>query len=130
MARKFKIKKHLKHVLTDLNQFSLRQPLGRGTIVYLPFRVGQSTKANMYADLHDKPRKSVVRRRRYRSRIKQAKRRGRRIMNPSGYYTVRKGDSLWSVAKKNGISLDTLIVSNLNILNKRQIMPGDKLIVR
>ena len=84
----------------------------------------------MYADLYDKPRKSVLRRRKYRKRIRLAKRRGKKISSPTTYYTVKKGDSLWSVSRKTGVSLDTLIVSNLNIIKRRQIRKGDRLAIR
>jgi membrane-bound lytic murein transglycosylase D len=130
VAKKFKIKDV--KVLTWLNdQYkSKNSRVKKGTIVKLPFRDGQSKRAPMYADLYEKPRKSVVRKRRYKKRIRLAQKRGRRIASPTKYYTVRKGDSLWSVAKKNGVSLDTLIVSNLSLIKKRQIRAGDKLIVR
>ncbi|MEH0860483.1 lytic transglycosylase domain-containing protein [Halobacteriovorax sp. DPLXC-1] len=130
VARKFKIKD--KKVLTWLNDNykSHRSRVPRGTYVTLPFRIGQSKKDNMYADLYDKPRKSVIRKRKYRNRIRVAKRRGKKISNPSQFYTVKRGDSLWSVSRKTGVSLDTLIVSNLKIIKKRQIRAGDRLVIR
>lgn len=130
VARKFKIKD--KSVLTWLNDEykSHRSRIKRGSYVTLPFRIGQSKKDNMYADLYDKPRKSVVRKRKYRNRIRVAKKRGTKITNPQKYYTVKRGDSLWSVSRKTGTSLDTLIVSNLNIIKKRQIRAGDVLVVK
>ena len=84
----------------------------------------------MYADLYERPRRSVLRRRRYGRRIRLAIRRGQKIVNPKEYYTVKKGDSLWTVARKYRLSLDTLIVSNLKIVRKRRIRAGDRLIVR
>lgn len=129
VAKKFKIKD--KKVLTWLNDGKTSTSrLKRGEIVYLPFREGQSKRAPMYADLYEKPRKSVVRRRKRTKRIRLASRRGKKIQNPSIYYTVKKGDSLWTVARKNGISLDTLIVSNMNIIKNRRIREGDRLIVK
>ncbi len=129
VAKKYRIKDL--EVLKRLNpQISWRKSLAKGTLISLPFKIGQNLKDNMYADLYEKPRKSVLKRRMYRKRIQLAKRRGKRITNPSGYYTVSRGDSLWSVARKNGISLDTLIVSNLNIIARRQIRAGDRLVVR
>ncbi|EPZ52385.1 transglycosylase SLT domain protein [Bacteriovorax sp. BAL6_X] len=130
VARKFKIKD--KEVLTWLNDDyrSHRSRVKRGSYVTLPFRIGQSKKDNMYADLYDKPRKSVVRKRKYRNRIRLAKQRGKKISNPTKYYTVQRGDSLWSVSRKTGVSLDTLIVSNLNIIKKRQIRAGDRLVIK
>lgn len=128
VARKFKIKDI--DVLTWLNSdLSKNGKLKSGQEVVLPFRNGQSIKAEMYADLYDQPRKSVVRRRNYSSRIKMASSRAKPVTNPSRYYTVQKGDSLWTVAKKTGISLDKLIVSNLGIVKNRMIREGDKLII-
>ena len=129
VAKKFKIKK-APYVLSSLNNYPSRKRLRKGIVVFLPFRDGQSRKAPMYADLYEKPRKAVVRRKNYRRRIRVAKARGKKIMNPSRWYTVQRGDSLWSVARKTKTNLDTLIVSNLTILNRRQIRAGDKLIIR
>lgn len=117
-------------VLADLNGMPLNRTLRRGQQVLLPFRIGQGRKDRMYVDLYERPRKSVVRRNRYRSRIELAKKRAKPISNPSVYYTVQRGDSLWSVAQKNGISLDTLIVSNLGIVGSRMIREGDRLAIR
>jgi membrane-bound lytic murein transglycosylase D len=129
VARKFKIKDV--KVLTWLNDgLTKNSRLKRKQVVTLPFRQGQSKRAPMYADLYEKPRKSVVRKRKYRSRIRMAKRRGKKITNPSRYYVVKKGDSLWTVSRKTGTSLDTLIVSNLSLIKKRMIRAGDKLVVK
>jgi membrane-bound lytic murein transglycosylase D len=129
IAEKFKIKKS-PYVLSRLNGKSPTRRLKKGEVVLLPFRNGQSRKNAMYADLYQKPRKVVVRRKNYRKRLRVAKAKGTRISNPSQWYVVRRGDSLWSVARKTKTNLDTLIVSNLSILNKRQIRAGDKLVIR
>ena len=39
-------------------------------------------------------------------------------------YTVKSGDSMWSIAKKFGVSLDALIRANPQIPNPSQIKPG------
>lgn len=127
VARKFKIK-DIK-VLERINGFGGKKRLERNQVVYLPFKQGQNLRDNMYADLYEKPRKSVVRRRKYNSRIKTALRRGKRISNPSRYYTVRKGDSLWSVSRSVGVSMDTIIASNYSLLKGRMIRAGDKLAI-
>lgn len=128
VGNKFKVKNY---VLKDLNpQLAVHAYLKQGALVRLPFRVGQDRKEPMYADLYEKPRKEVIRKRDYSYRIKLAKKRGRKISNPTEYYMVQKGDTLWSVARKAGVSLDTLIVSNIDVIQHRMIREGDKLVVR
>ena len=128
IARKFRIKKP--EVLEWLNKERLgRKRLARGQMILLPFRKGQSRRASMYADLYEKPRRSVLRRREYRRQVRNALRRGKKITNPSEYYIVKRGDSLWSVAKKTGQSMYTIIASNMNIIKHRMIRTGDKLVV-
>jgi membrane-bound lytic murein transglycosylase D len=128
VSRKFKIKD--KKVLAKLSNISHSSWLKKNTTIILPFKLGQSKKARMYADLYEKPRRSVLRRRKYRRLIKTAKRKGRRITSPSIYYTVKKGDSLWSVSRKSGTSLYTIIASNMRIVKRRQIRAGDRLVVK
>ena len=132
VARKFRIKrKYIKDVLTRLNPGIQRNSrLKRGSLLKLPFKEGQNIRDNMYADLYEKPRRSILRRRRYARRIRMALKRGRKIINPQKYYTVRRGDSLWTVARKHRLSLDTLIVSNLKLVKRRRIRKGDRLVVR
>lgn len=128
VGSKFKIKNY---VLKDLNpNLAVHSYLKQGSVVKLPFRVGQDHKEPMYADLYEKPRKEVIRKRDYSYRIKLAQKRGRKISNPTEYYMVQKGDTLWSVARKTGTSLDTLIVSNIDVIQHRMIREGDRLIVR
>ncbi len=118
-------------VLAELNpELSSNGRLSPGTVVKLPFREDQSRRHEMYADLYEVPRKRVRRRRAYRRRIAHAVSKGSLIENPSEYYIVKKGDSLWSVSRKTGVSLDTLIKTNLRLIKRRQIMPGDKLAIR
>lgn len=128
VARKFKIKD--KTVLTWLNGISYTGRLKQGQVVLLPFKQGQNIRANMYADLYEKPRKAVRLRRAWKKRIRRALRKGRKIASPSRYYQVQKGDSLWTVSRKTGTSLDTLIVSNYHILKRRRIRAGDRLAVK
>ena len=131
IARKFRIKRRFIDVLSLLNpEFSVNSRLKKGQTVLLPFKKGQNLRNNMYADLYERPRRSVLRRRRYGRRIRLAMRRGQKIKSPKEYYTVKRGDSLWTVARKHRLSLDTLIVSNLKIVRKRRIRAGDRLIIR
>ena len=46
------------------------------------------------------------------------------------YHVIRKGDTLWSVSRKMGVSLNTIIRSNYNLARKGRIFPGDKLAIR
>ena len=128
VARKFKIKD--KKVLTWLNGFSHNTRLKKGQYIKLPFKDGQNIKDNMYADLYEKPRKSIRLRRTYKRRLRLALRRGKKIRTPNKFYTVKRGDSLWTVSRRTGTNLDTLIASNYKLLKRRRIRAGDRLAVR
>lgn len=41
-------------------------------------------------------------------------------------YTVRKGDTLWGIAKGSGVTLTALIAANPQIKNPNLIYPGDR----
>ena len=127
VAHKFKVKPQ---VLEELNGVSINTKLQKGQPVMLPFRVGQGLRDDMYADLYELPRRSVLRRRGHYDLIRMAQRKGQKIVAPSVYYTVQRGDTLWDVARKNNVSLDTLILSNMSIIKARMIRAGDKLVVR
>lgn len=127
VAKKFKLPIR---VLASINDVPVHRKLDPNSVVKLPFRDDHSNKHSMYADLYDKPRRSTLRRRRYRRLIRRGMQRGKDIGSPSEYYTVKKGDNLWNVARKTGTSLNTLIRSNSRLLKRRQIMPGDKLAIR
>ena len=127
ISQKYKIKGQ---VLEDFNKFAFTQKLPVGTVVTLPFKIGQSRRENMYADLYERPRKEILIRQTYRGRIRLAAKKGKKIVSPVEYYTVQKGDTLWTVAQKTGVSLDTLIVSNMKIIKNRMIRAGDRLIIR
>jgi LysM repeat protein len=45
-----------------------------------------------------------------------------------GSYEIKKGDSLWKIAKDNKVDLDTLIENN-NLKSDSLILPGQKLIL-
>ena len=42
-------------------------------------------------------------------------------------YTVVSGDTMWAIAKRNGMSLSTLISLNPQIKNPNRIYPGDRI---
>lgn len=48
----------------------------------------------------------------------------------SVYYTVVKGDTLWGIANRYGISLQTLIANNPQIKNPNLIYPGNQVKIR
>ena len=127
VARKFKV---WPRVLAQLNGITPKSKLRKGQEILLPFREGQRLRAPMYADLYERPRRSVRRRRIYRNLVNKGKRKGKKITNPSEFYVVRRGDTLWTVSRKTGVSLNTLIASNYRIIKRRMIRAGDKLVVR
>lgn len=42
-------------------------------------------------------------------------------------YTVIRGDTMWSIARKHGLSLNELLVNNPQITNSELILPGQKI---
>lgn len=44
----------------------------------------------------------------------------------AAYYTVRKGDTLWGIAKRCDVTLAALIAANPQIKNPNLIYPGDR----
>lgn len=43
------------------------------------------------------------------------------------FHTVVSGDTMWAIARKNGMSLSDLIAKNRHIKNPNRIYPGDKI---
>ena len=127
IAKKFRI---ALYVLEDLNSARASTRFTKDQEVVLPFREGQDVKEAMYADLYERPRKRVRAHQTYKGQIKLAKASGLKISNPKEFYTVQKGDTLWSVAKKTGTPVNALINSNISVVDGRMIKQGDKLAVR
>jgi membrane-bound lytic murein transglycosylase D len=127
VANKFRVPKD---VVAKINDLSISHKLAPHSVVKLPFRSNQSIRHAMYGDLYRKPRRYYSRKRKYKRIIKRAMSRGKKISNPVKYYVVQKGDSLWSVAQKTGVSIDTIIKSNSRIINSRMIIAGDKLAIK
>ena len=127
VAKKFRIQPS---VLEDLNSVPASMRIAKNQEVVLPFREGQNIKEAMYADLYERPRRHVRAQQTYKKQIKLAKANGQKITNPQEYYTVQKGDTLWTVSKKTGTPLNVLINSNLGVVEGRMIRQGDKIAVR
>ena len=127
VAKKFKVPPK---VLADLNPDLKDQRVARKTVVLLPFREDHSLQARMYSDLYEKTPRHIAKSRNYKRDIARYAKSGKLISNPSQFYTVKKGDSLWTVAQKTGVPMGTIIRSNQHIIKRRQILPGDKLAIR
>lgn len=129
ISKKFKIKKN--YVLSSLNNISENKRFQKGDSIKLPFRLGEivSPTNNLYADLYEKPRREILRKnhRNYRNR-----RLARSVSRKKSvrYYTVKKGESLFVVAQKHGISVKRLIASNNDIRKSRKVNAGDKLVIK
>ena len=127
ISRKFKVPVN---VLAAINPDISNKQLSPKTIVYLPFREDHSLKASMYADLYEKPTRRIRKNQSYNRVIASYSKKGKVIKNPTVYYTVKKGDSLWRVAQRTGVPMGTIIKSNKHIIKRRQILPGDRLAIR
>lgn len=117
------------HVLAALNPALDGQRCEEGTQIKLPFRDDQSSRDRMYADLYEVPKKFRKARRSYYRYISSVSTKGKTISRPSKYYTVKKGDTLWQIARKTGVPMDVLVRSN-KTLKRRGMMPGDKLAIK
>lgn len=128
ISKKFKIRKD--YVLASLNNVPEGTKFKAGDVVKLPFREGElvSPANNLYADLFEKPRREILRKN---SRLSRAKRYASR-KKPMRYYTVKKGETLFTVAQKHGISVKRLIASNADVINKKskKVNAGVKLVIK
>ncbi|WPU64979.1 lytic transglycosylase domain-containing protein [Peredibacter starrii] len=127
ISRKFKVPVD---VLAEINPDISDKKLGPKTVVYLPFREDHSLHASMYADIYEKSTKRNSRRRSYDRLISSYGKKGKLIKNPSVFYTVKKGDTLWRVAQRTGVPMSTIIRTNRHIIKRRSILPGDRLAIR
>jgi len=130
ISKKFKVPVN---VLADLNPDLSESHLSSKTVVHLPFREDHSLQASMYSDIYEKSKpKRMARSKRggYSRSISAYMKKGKRIKNPSIYYTVKRGDTLWRVAQRTGVPMSTIIRTNAHIIKRRQILPGDKLAIK
>ena len=126
ISKKFKIRKN--YVLSSLNKISENSRFQKGESVKLPFRVGEivSPTNNIYADLFEKPRREILRKNHRNRRLARSATRKKF----ERYYTVKKGESLFTVAQKHGISVKRLIASNSDIIKSRKVNAGDRLVIK
>ena len=115
--------------LRTLNPQLDGQWLAPGTQVCLPFREDHGARHQLYADLYEVPRRFRRARRSYYRYISSVKGNGATISRPSKFYVVKKGDTLWEISRKTGVSQDVLVRSN-KLLRRRQLLPGDKLAIK
>jgi len=129
LSKKFKVPVN---VLADLNPELSETHLDSKTVVLLPFREDHSLQASMYADIYEKskPKRTARNKRGYGRSISSYMKKGKKIKNPSIYYTVKRGDTLWRVAQRTGVPMSTIIRTNAHLIKRRQILPGDKLAIK
>ncbi len=127
ISKKFKVPVE---VLVELNPEINLNKLSPRSVVYLPFREDHSLQASMYADIYEKSSKKNKRSRRNDRMIAAYSKKGRLIKNPSVFYTVKRGDTLWRVAQRTGVPMSTIIRTNRHIIKRRTILPGDRLAIR
>jgi membrane-bound lytic murein transglycosylase D len=127
ISKKFKVPEN---VLRSINPDMSEGKIPPRTVVHLPFREDHSLQANMYADIYEKSSKRGGNRKSYGRTISSHMKNGKIINNPSIFYTVKKGDTLWRVAQRTGVPMSTIIRTNAHIIKRRMILPGDKLAIR
>lgn len=125
-------------VLADLNDVSPNASFKAGASIKLPFRRGEviNESNNLYADLFHKPRKEVLRRKKEKKYVKARTASKRAVASHAErggrVYTVKRGDTLFSVARKHGTTVQKLLASNRGIIdsNTKQLYAGVKLIIK
>ena len=114
-------------ILENLNDLDSGTKLAPHSVLKLPFRNDQSIRHEMYADLYESKKSSKRQKRGYYRTLKLASKKGKFIKKPSNYYIVKKGDTLWHVSQRTGVSINTIIRTNYSLLSKGVIRPGDKI---
>ncbi|MFA6237962.1 MAG: transglycosylase SLT domain-containing protein [Bacteriovorax sp.] len=113
ISRKFKIKNS--YVLSQLNSVNLKASFRKGEKIKLPFRSREVVSASnrFYTDLFETPKRK----------------KSKRTKKSLGIHTVKKGESLYSIARKHKTSVQRLRKSN-SIASSRRIYVGTKLLIR
>lgn len=111
VSKKFRLKNP--QVLSHLNSLSPRAKLAKGVVIKLPFRKDDKLVATnrYYADLFEK--KKI-----------------RRKKTATHYYKVRKGDSLYHIAKKHKTTVNKILAINSKIKKSKKVYPGLRLAIR
>jgi membrane-bound lytic murein transglycosylase D len=111
VSKKFRLKDS--KVLSHLNSLSPRTKLAKGVVIKLPFRKEDKlvNKNRYYADLFIN---KVFKKRRVATR----------------YYKVKKGDSLYRIAKKHKTTVRKILAINSKVKNSGKVYPGLRLAIR
>lgn len=117
-------------VLKELNPDISGLDVKSKSVVYLPFREDHSLRNGLYSDIYEKSSKKTYRMREHRRLLAGYEKNGKLIKNPTVFYTVKKGDTIWTVAQRTGVPMSTIIRTNSHIVKRRQILPGDRLAIR
>ncbi len=96
--------------ILELNRLSKRSRLSKGMELLIPLPKGQDQKPEGMA--------------------RKKSNGGERSSKPNEMtYTIKKGDSLWSIANEMGVNVGALSSWN-NLYPEKKLMPGDKLEIR
>jgi membrane-bound lytic murein transglycosylase D len=126
VAKKYRLPTQL---LNELNPDFAGGKIAANSEIKLPFRIDHAPYHDMYSDLKEPSKRWFKGRRSYYRTVASISG-GKMIKNPKQFYVVKKGDTLWQISRKTGVPMETIIRSNSRLVNRRQVMPGDKLAIR
>lgn len=111
VSKKFRLKDP--QILSHLNSLSPKTRLAKGIVIKLPFRKEDKLVATnrYYADLFEK-------------KVFSKKRR------ITSYYKVKKGDSLYYIAKKHKTTVKKIMAINSKLKKSKMVYPGLRLAIR